>query len=332
MDDSKFGSRNKRGDWKPFELIPVNPPFIIPFQPIKLFKFIFGWNGYIFPWQFLWAFIAVMIWLYLTPSLERMQNFEIGWLSFIFFRNAILVFLYAGFFHLHFYIRKSQGNSFKYNARPLDTNSSKFLFKNQTKDNLTYVFLSAIPIWTAYEAVTYWAFANNLIPMISWEYYPVYLLVLFCLIPIIRDVHFYFAHRLIHWGPLYRIAHKVHHLNTNPGPWSGLSMHPIEHLIYFTGVFIHWIIPSHPLLAMYHLFHAGLAPHAGHAGYEKMVFKNGLWMQTGDYDHYLHHKYFECNYAGSTVNFLDKVFGTFHDGSDEATEKVMKRLKGKSYL
>ena len=29
---------------------------------------------------------------------------------------------------------------------------------------------------------------------------------------------------------------------------------------------------------------------------------------------------------------LDKIFGTFHDGSDKATEEVMKRLKGKSYL
>ena len=27
MDDNKFGTRNKRGDWKPLELIPVNPPF-----------------------------------------------------------------------------------------------------------------------------------------------------------------------------------------------------------------------------------------------------------------------------------------------------------------
>ena len=32
MDDNKFGTRNKKGDWKPLELIPVNPPFIVPFQ------------------------------------------------------------------------------------------------------------------------------------------------------------------------------------------------------------------------------------------------------------------------------------------------------------
>jgi len=332
MDDSKFGIRNKRGDWKPFEKVQIRPPYIIPPQPIKFFKFLFGWNGYVFPWQFLWAFITVICWLYLTPPLEQMKNFEIGWLSFIFIRNTALILIYIGFFHSHFYMFKSQGNSFKYNARPLDTDSSKFLFKNQTKDNLVWVFLSAIPIWTAYEAITFWAFANNFIPVVSWEIYPVYCVLLFCAVPLIRDVHFYLTHRLLHWGPLYRIAHRTHHLNTNPGPWSGMAMHPIEHILYFSGILIHWIIPSHPLIAMWHVFHAGISPHAGHSGYEKMVFKNGKWIDIGAYDHYLHHKYFECNYAGTTVNFLDKLFGTFHDGSEEATAEVMKRLKNKSYL
>ena len=98
--------------------------------------------------------------------------------------------MYVGFFHLHFYIRNSQDNSFKYNAKSLETNNSIFLFKNQTKDNLVWVFLSAIPIWTAYEVVTYWAFANNIIPMVSWEIYPIYCAVLFFLIPCIRDIHF----------------------------------------------------------------------------------------------------------------------------------------------
>jgi sterol desaturase/sphingolipid hydroxylase (fatty acid hydroxylase superfamily) len=111
-----------------------------------------------------------------------------------------------------------------------------------------------------------------------------------------------------------------------------MSMHPIEHILYFSGILIHWVIPSHPLIAMFHIFHAGIAPTAGHTGYEKMVFKNGKYIQTGDYNHYLHHKYFECNYSGGNVSFLDKLFGTFHDGSEEATQEVMKRLKNKSYL
>ena len=332
LNDSNYGTRDKKGHWKPSEPVSVNPPYIYPFKPLKLFKHIFSYPGLIFPWQALFAVITILTWFFLTPPLEQMKNFEIGWVSFIFFRNAIIIFLYTGFFHLWFYVLSKQGGSFKYNPRPLEKNSKKFLFNDQTKDNLIWTFLSAIPIWTFYEVITYWAFANQYIATVSWEFYPIYCCILFFLIPFIRDGHFYLTHRLLHWGPLYRIAHRTHHNNANPGPWSGMSMHPIEHILYFSGILIHWIIPSHPLIAMFHIFHAGIAPTAGHTGYEKMIFKNGVWIPTGDYNHYLHHKYFECNYAGGNVSFFDELFGTFHDGSDEATEEVMKRLKNKSYL
>ena len=42
--------------------------------------------------------------------------------------------------------------------------------------------------------------------------------------------------------------------------------------------------------------------------------------------HYLHHKFFECNYADGGIP-LDKYFGTFHDGSEEAQERMMQRYK-----
>ena len=128
---------------------------------------------------------------------------------------------------------------------------------------------------------------------------------------------------------MYKIAHKVHHYNNNPGPWSGLSMHPIEHFIYFSGVLIHLILPSHPFLVLYHIFYAGITPNAGHSGYDKIVFKNNKWIPAGDYMHYLHHKYFECNYASGNTTFLDFIFGTFHNGSNEDTIKTLKRLKNK---
>ena len=162
--------------------------------------------------------------------------------------------------------------------------------------------------------------------------YPVYCCVLFFLIPFIRDGHFYFVHRLLHWKPLYKFAHKTHHLNTNTGAWSGVSMHWFEHILYFSGILIHWIIPSHPLIAMFHIFHAGIAPTAGHTGYERMVFKNGQWIPCGDYNHYLHHKLFECNYAGGGMSFFDKIFGTFHDGSEEADLAFRERRKSRRYL
>ena len=36
MDDSKFGARDKRGDWKPFKLSGSVPLFHWPINPIKI--------------------------------------------------------------------------------------------------------------------------------------------------------------------------------------------------------------------------------------------------------------------------------------------------------
>ena len=57
-------------------------------------------------------------------------------------------------------------------------------------------------------------------------------------IPIWRDVHFYSAHRFIHIRAIYRLVHSLHHRNTDPEPFSGMTMHPVEHLLYFTRSFV----------------------------------------------------------------------------------------------
>ena len=35
-----------------------------------------------------------------------------------------------------------------------------------------------------------------------------------------HDAYFYWTHRLLHWRPLYRFAHHVHHRSTSPTPWA----------------------------------------------------------------------------------------------------------------
>ena len=76
--------------------------------------------------------------------------------------------------------------------------------------------------------------------------------------------------------------------------------------------------------ALFHLVHAGLSPVPGHTGFEKVVVGKDGAVDTDCYAHYLHHKYFECNYADGAIP-LDRWFGTFHDGSDEAHEAMRKR-------
>jgi sterol desaturase/sphingolipid hydroxylase (fatty acid hydroxylase superfamily) len=38
----------------------------------------------------------------------------------------------------------------------------------------------------------------------------------------------------------------------------------------------------------------------------------------------LHHRYFECNYGTSVVPW-DRWFGSFHDGTAEATQRLNQR-------
>ena len=54
------------------------------------------------------------------------------------------------------------------------------------------------------------------------------------LIPLYKELHFYFIHRLLHYRPLYKFIHSLHHRNTDIEPFCGLTMHPLEHLYFFS--------------------------------------------------------------------------------------------------
>ena len=187
-----------------------------------------------------------------------------------------------------------------------------------------HTLVSGVPIWTAYEVLLLWAYANDIAPAISFAEHPVGFVALFFLVPFIHEVGFYFAHRLLHWPPLYRLAHNLHHRNTNPGPWSGLSMHPIEHLIYFSTILLFFFIPSHPIHMINLASRLGLGPAQGHTGFDRVVVGEETSMDTSYYAHYLHHKYFEVNYSDGMVP-LDRWFGSFHDGTPEAQEAMKAR-------
>jgi sterol desaturase/sphingolipid hydroxylase (fatty acid hydroxylase superfamily) len=87
-------------------------------------------------------------------------------------------------------------------------------------------------------------------------------------------------------------------------------------------------VPSHPVLFLYNLQITGTGAVVGHVGFDKMeVGENGL-IDTSAYAHYLHHKHFEVNYAdGATA--LDKLFGTWHDGSKESDVLMQARYEKK---
>jgi sterol desaturase/sphingolipid hydroxylase (fatty acid hydroxylase superfamily) len=329
VDDLVVGTRDKRGDWSPNARVDYGPVFAWPPKPAKDLKWFAGFPGYVLPWNLLYAVFAIATWYLATPSLTTMRHFAPGWIAFIVVRNLVLLTVWNLIFHLRLFHRKAQGTNFKYRGQFPAPKNKFFTFNSQLKDNVFWTLASGVPIWSAYEVVTWWMFANGHTPFLSFTRNPVWFVALMVLIPLMREFHFHWVHRMIHWPPLYKYVHSLHHRNINPIGWSGVSMHPVEHLVYFSGVIFHWLVLSHPVHAMFHMMHAALSPIPGHTGFDRFEVGDDATIPVGGYAHYLHHKYFEVNYSDGSIP-LDKWFGSFHDGSPEADARMQTRLAARA--
>lgn len=322
--------RNASGDWRPAERIKLPPIYAWPPRPSAVGRWLFGFPGYLWPMNSLTLGITLITWFFLTPELAVMQNLEAWWVGLLLARNVALALVFFGGLHLCYHVFKRQGDALKFSDKPLATNNGRFLFGNQVHDNMFRTLCVGVPILTAYEAATYWLFANayigfvpieaNSLPFWGW------FVALLLLAPVIHSVHFYFIHRLLHWRPLYKSVHRIHHFNVEVGPWSGLAMHPVELAIYFSTVCVQWLVALHPVNALYQIHIATFNAAVSHSGFDKLIIAGNVSIESNNYFHYLHHKYFECNY-GSTVAPMDQLFGTFHDGSDEAQQAARERMR-----
>lgn len=303
--------RRRPGEWRPDYPVRYAPLLAWPPRPLAAVKWLLGYPGFLWPWNSVYLLITLATWFWLQPSLARCATLAPAWIAMILLRNLALLWLTAGGWHLVLYTLKRHGTRRKYDPCWMKTGDARFLFRSQLYDNIFWSCASGCTIWTAYEVAYLWAAAHHMAPLVDWATHPVYCALWLCVIPFWRELHFYGIHRAIHWQPLYRTVHYLHHKNVNPGPWSGMAMHPVEHLLYFSVVLIHWVVPSHPIHFLFNAQHTALTPAAGHHGFEGPLF--GGLVPTGSYFHYLHHRYFLCNFGESTLP-LDKWFGTFHDG------------------
>jgi sterol desaturase/sphingolipid hydroxylase (fatty acid hydroxylase superfamily) len=160
---------------------------------------------------------------------------------------------------------------------------------------------SGIAIWTLFENMFAYLWASGRLPYASDSVWSIGLALM--AVPVWRSVHFYFAHRFLHFGPLYQQVHSLHHRNTDVEPFSGLCMHPVEHLYYYACVAPSLLFVCSPFAFLWNGVHLLLSPGASHSGYEDHF--------QSDAFHYLHHRYFECNYAGTDAAFMDVLFGTY---------------------
>ena len=324
MDDLEFGKRDKRGDWAPAARIEVAPLFAAPLNALRLIKWL---PHYFLPWNLLFAASAVVYWLAVVPPIATLRTLDARWPLWLLGVNCVATLAFYSALELRLYRQRAQSQRFKYNGKfPADHPNGAFWFRSQNKEGIIRTFTSALPIWTAIEVGLLWAYANGVGHWVDFSDHPIWLFALALVAPIWHETHFFLIHRLIHWPPLYRRVHSVHHNSVNPSPWSSLSMHPVEHLLYFSSALAHLLIPSNPLLAIYQLHYSGFGAVVGHIGFDKIEVGDAAAFDSHAYAHYLHHKYFEVNYGDGLVP-LDRLFGTWHDGTPEAEAQMDARFE-----
>ena len=322
--------RDARGEWLP-RALTKGQPFVWPIEPRKLVKFFLGFPGFLWPiGAAAYYGLATLTWYYLQPGADQLSNFSqlsVDWILPMYVRNVVMLIIVAGTLHTILYRRRNQGTRFKYNSR-WPGKSKAFTFNDQVRDNIFWSVASGATIWTFYEVVMLWAYGNGWAPFASLRDNPFMLIALAAVLPFWQDFHFYVIHRISHWKPFYKSFHYLHHKNTNVGPWSGLSMHPLEHILYFTRWIIFFVVPSHPIHMFYVMQRPALNPAIGHTGFDEIILgkESDRKMSIDSYFHYLHHRYFECNYGVSSMPF-DRWFGSFHDGTSESYERMRQKRR-----
>ena len=314
-----------RWNYRPEAPVPLNPLFSWPPSPTAV------WNWYRGAWLQITALtvclaLALVLYFVLLPPLEQMKDIRADWVLKVWLMNLGAQIVVAAPLHWWLCDRKGQGTRKKFDRRDLARANGTFTFGNQVWDNIWWTLGSAITVATLYQCLILWAMANGWVPVVSFAEHPVWSMIWLALIPMWSGLHFYWVHRLEHSPRLYHRVHAVHHRNVNVGPWSGISNHWFENLLYFTTYFVHLIVPSHPFHLMFHAMFQQVSPVLSHSGFERVILRDTEAARAGDFFHQLHHRYFECNYGTSEIPF-DKWFGTYHDGSAAATERTRAHKK-----
>jgi len=167
-------------------------------------------------------------------------------------------------------------------------------------------------IWLFHPIAEFLGMQTYQIPFPAWTKMAYQILLFF----IFEDAFHYVAHQALHYGPLYRNIHKIHHKYSAPFGLAAEYAHPAEVLILGMGtiggplLFCYFTRDLH-ILTMYvwivlRLFQAI----DSHSGYDfPWSLNKFLPVWSGADHHDFHHMAFTNNYSTS-FRYLDYFFGT----------------------
>jgi sterol desaturase/sphingolipid hydroxylase (fatty acid hydroxylase superfamily) len=134
------------------------------------------------------------------------------------------------------------------------------------------------------------------------------------LVMAVHETYFYWMHRLLHWKPLFRRVHRLHHLSVTPTSWAGYATHPIEGLLMSGNLILPPLLfPVHPLaMVLYVVVQMSYSTfgHSGHDGFPDEFRRRWYlsWHNTPSH-HDDHHRYVHGNF-GHYVNLWDWLMRT----------------------
>jgi len=165
--------------------------------------------------------------------------------------------------------------------------------------------------------------------------FPAWTTILFhiCVFFVLEDAWHYWFHRALHWGPLYKNIHKIHHTYSAPFGLAAEYASPIEVMLLgagTVGIPILWVLLTGRLhiFTMY-LWIVGRLFQAidAHSGYEfPWSLHHFLPFWAGADHHDTHHERFIGNYA-SSFRWWDYVMDT--ESGPEAAKKRRERKEAK---
>eukprot|EP01083_Nonionella_stella_P182047 653907_1 len=225
--------------------------------------------------------LVISIFIYkLKLGIPRATDLDTQWMIRVFIRNFVLMSVIFSVVHRYFYTRPQHKQWIK-DGHKFD---NRLPSKAQYKRDREYTILSLI-INSIFEVIV-WKFQTFSITMSALQ-----LMFWIIVLPIWREIHVFICHNAFHSNLLYEPFHTHHHLSHNPGPWSGLSLHPMESIAYFSSSLLPFVLGLHPLHYIYYNIYLQIIPIFDHLGYDI----------HGSYFHYLHHKKLNVNFGRPCV-------------------------------
>lgn len=146
-----------------------------------------------------------------------------------------------------------------------------------------------------------------------------------------HDAWFYWTHRLLHMGALFRLYHRLHHRSRLPTPFTSYcfdSGEAVVNALFLPLMLV--VLPMHPAGIVIFVTHMILRNTIGHSGYE-LFPADGRgrpllgWLTTVTH-HDLHHADGRYN-LGLYFTWWDRLMGTEHPGYLEAFARVGRPLR-----